>query len=200
MNKAVEKRKYSMKKRAAGAENNLLKVMQCTRELWLDGSLKDITLEQVAERSGVTVRTILRKFGSKEGLFEACVSHAAKTMSERPPVTPGDLSAAIDVLLDDYEVRGDAVIRTIQLQADLPVAEQILKVGRVKHRSWCEEVFEPFLSDLSPSAREVRLLAFIAATEIYLWKLLRRDLKKSRAATRRVFLEMIQGIAITQPT
>lgn len=184
-----------MKNRAARAEHNQLKIMASVRELWMEGPLNEITLEKVAERTGLTVRTVLRKFGSKEGMLEASVKHAAQEQMDRDSVEPGNLKAAVTILLDEYENMGDAVVRTIRAENEVPAAAEILKVGRAKHRAWCENVFAPFLPEKPASAREEQLLALIAATEVYLWKLLRRDLKISRSETHRIFLRMVTAIA-----
>lgn len=199
MKKVTNTRKYSMKKRARQAQTNENLIVESVRDLWMEMPLPEITLEKVAEKAGVTVRTVLRKFGSKEGLLDASVKHAAGVKMDREEVEPGNVSAAIAVLLDEYESMGDAVIRTIRAEKDVPAAAEILKVGRAKHRAWCKKAFGPYLLNETGTRREEKLLALVAATEVYLWKLLRRDLKKGRAATQRIFYQMVDGIISSNP-
>ncbi|MFO7824647.1 MAG: hypothetical protein R6V72_11975, partial [Cyclobacterium sp.] len=66
--------------------------------------------------------------------------------------------------------------------------------GRAYHREWCEKIFAPFLPDPENPDYEQKLLSFITATEFYLWKLLRRDLNKSREATFVVFKSLVEGL------
>lgn len=183
-----------MKTRAKQAQNNEIRIIESVREMWMEIPLNEITLEKVAEKAGVTVRTVLRKFGSKDGLLDASVKYAAEVKMNREDVESGDVTGAITVLLNEYEHMGDAVLRTIRAEKDISAAADILKVGRAKHRAWCEMVFAPYLPEKPQIAREEKLVALIAATEIYLWKLLRRDLNKSKASTHRIFLRMVTAL------
>ena len=62
----------------------------------------------------ITVRTLLRKFGSKENLFEECLAYdAANSSMNRDVVKTGDIDHIVRTLIDNYEEMGDASIRTI---------------------------------------------------------------------------------------
>jgi hypothetical protein len=45
-----------------------------------------------------------------------------------------------------------------------------------------------------PATRRHAIHALHAATDVYVWKLLRRDLRLSRADTERIMLELVDGI------
>ena len=69
-----------------------------------------ITLPAVAERADVTVKTVLRHFGSREALIDAAWARAyADVMAERTP-PPDDPAAALDVLIAHYERLGEIVL------------------------------------------------------------------------------------------
>lgn len=189
------KRSYVMRQRARKVEQTEKRILQEAVNLWREMGLQDITLEKIAERSGVSTRTLLRKYGSKEVVIEACILNDAGN-PERPtdPRVAGNIQELLHSLLREYEDMGDAVIRTIYASESIPVANKILEQGRKVHRKWCETVFAPFLDQCSSESRETKLLAFIAATEIYLWKLLRRDLGKSYGETYEVFHRMLIGL------
>lgn len=190
-----DKRSYQMTTRAERVTQNDQNILDATVALWKELSIHEITLERVAERSGVTVRTILRKYNSKEGLFEACIEKDATNVQKMRATAPkGDLPAAIRILIDNYEEIGDPAIRTLAVEEELPIAKKILNNARNFHRNWCARVFEPFLPEPNSSEYETRLLAFIAATEIYLWKLLRRDLNNSYEETYQVFKSLSEGL------
>src|SRR5690348_15008522 len=74
-----------------------------------------ITLENVARDSGLTVRTMLRRFGSRDGLLEAAfVRLTEEIKSLRPPTPPGDVDAALAALVQQYEQIGDMNIRALE--------------------------------------------------------------------------------------
>lgn len=190
-------RNYSMNNRSAAAARTGEKILDVTAGLWLRYPLTELTLERVAEESGVNIRTILRKFCSRDGLLEASMQHYATAhMSQRQLDVDGDILKALTILLDEYEMMGDAVFRTIQIQDDLAIAKKILEEGRRAHREWCGRVFQPYLPDAASSDYETFLLAFISATEVYLWKLLRRDLKLSYSQTRSIFLTTVEALVL----
>jgi AcrR family transcriptional regulator len=191
----MEKRKYQMTFRAEKVTQNDQRIMSAIVGLWEELPINEITLDKVASRSGVTVRTILRKFGSKEGLMEACIENdAAGRRKVRDLAIPGDYRNALKILLDDYEKLGDASVRTLAVEDELPIAKTILEKGRASHREWCMKVFAPDLPESDTSNYEHSLLTFITATEFYLWKLLRRDLNKSYEETFEVFKTLLEGL------
>jgi AcrR family transcriptional regulator len=195
MNSGFGKRKYKMTSRAEKVSQNDQRIMSAVVELWEEMSINDITLEKVAIKSGVTVRTLLRKFCSKEGLIEACVENdASGRRKNRDLAVPGDYKQALMILMEDYEKLGEASIRTLAIEEQLPIAKKILDRGRANHRGWCEKVFAPFLPEVNSPDYEHQLMAFIAATEFYLWKLLRKDLNKSFKETYEVFLTLLEGL------
>jgi AcrR family transcriptional regulator len=171
------------------------KIIEAMADLWLEVPLSELTLDKVSQRSGITVRTILRKFGSREGLFIACLENDIDRFTrKRQQVTPGDLPGILDALLDEYEHMGHALIRTLTVEYEFPETQALLTKARMFHREWCARVFEPILPELTSDHYETVLTAFIASTEFYLWKLLRKDLGKSREQCRRIFLFSLEGL------
>jgi AcrR family transcriptional regulator len=189
------KRRYKMSKRAETSAQTAIDIYQVTVALWHERPLSDITLETIAERANVSVRTIIRRFGSKEGLFEDCIKNNVDDMeSNRHKAKVGDIEGALNCLLDDYEAHGDAMIRTLAVEEQLAIARRVLQAGRIYHREWCARIFAPYLPASGENHYDEVLLAFVAATEIYLWKLLRRDLNYDLPTTRKAFLRLVQGL------
>lgn len=192
------RRRYHMSKRAESSAQTAADIFTATSELWHDYPIGDITLEAIAERAHVSVRTIIRRYGSKEGLFESCIKdHSEKMESYRDKAHPGDVKDVVRCLLLDYEAHGDAMIRTLAAEEQLDVARRMLKVGREYHRAWCERMFASFLPDKKSEGYEPLLRAFVASTELYLWKLLRRDLGNDVEAVQDTFLRLISGLIST---
>jgi len=196
MKTSEKKRSYHMMARADQVARNDQKIMDAVAGLWLELPLQELTLEKVAEKSGVTVRTILRKFGSKEGLIKNSIEHdGGRFTQDRMQVTPGDLPGILDALLEEYELMGDALIRTLTVEYEFPSTAEMLRKARSIHREWCEMVFEPFLPGRLSDTYETVLSSFIASTEFYLWKLMRKDLGKSPEQTRQIFLYTLESLA-----
>jgi AcrR family transcriptional regulator len=132
-----------------------------------------ITLPAVAERANVTVKTVLRHFGSRDALVDAAWAQAYdEVMAERTP-PPGDVGAALQLLIAHYERRGEVVLAMLADDSD-PRAIRSNDTGRLAHREWVEQVFADRLPGrLDERARLVDVL--VVATDVYAWKLLRLD-------------------------
>jgi len=191
-------RKYQMTSRAQSAENTSADIIRVLGELWIEHSIHDITLDMIAAKAGITVRTILRKFGSKEGLFEAALKtdagglHAIKDQAET-----GNIERAASLLMQEYEVTGMAGIRTLAIENELPIAAKILKKGREMHMKWCERVFSPYLPKSDHKKYKIMLGAFYSVTDVYKWKLLRKDLGYSKEETETIFINILKGLVNT---
>lgn len=188
-------RPYRMRARAEAAERTAAAILDATVELWRDHALDAITLQMIAERAGVTVQTVLRRFGTKDGVVDACIrSDAAKILAHRAQAPVGDIDDALAVLFEHYEQVGDAVLRTLDLQERYPAAKAITDAGRAEHRAWCERVFGPYLPDRDAPAYATRVDAFVAATDLYLWKLLRRDLDRTSGEALQAVRTLVDGL------
>lgn len=124
-------RKYAMTNRSKAAEQTAQDIIRVLGELWMEYSLHEITLELIAERSGVTTRTILRKYGSKEGIFAAAMKKdPAGIQSIKSQAIPGNIKSIASVLMQEYELTGMASVRTLAIEHDMPFAAKILRKGR----------------------------------------------------------------------
>jgi AcrR family transcriptional regulator len=194
MNRPATTRPYRMGVRAESAARTADSVLSATAALWRERPVDEITLELIAERADVSVRTVLRRFGSRAGVLAALIEHeGARITAERNEAPVGDVHGAVDVLLRHYEQDGLAVLRTVALEETVAEARAIVEVGRAEHRDWCARVFGPMLGSRADSD-EVRLDALVAATDLYVWKLLRLDLGRSLADVKNVMLTLIHGV------
>lgn len=193
--KSQSRRRYRMQARSAAAEQTGRAILAATVELWRAHPLDEITLQAIAERAGVSVQTVIRRFGSKEGVVAAGIAQdAAGIRSERDQVAVGDVAGALQTLLRHYERDGDAVLRTLAIEARLEVARAMAEAGRATHRAWCARVFAPYLPPPASEHYTPRLDAFVAATDLSLWKLLRRDLGRSAAETEQALRLLLRAL------
>jgi AcrR family transcriptional regulator len=185
-----------MAARAEAAARTGREVLAAAAALWRERPMDEITLAAIAERAGVSARTVIRRFGSREGVIAACIeADAAGIQAERDEVPAGDVEGAIAILLAHYERDGDAVLRTLALEETVAEAKMVATAGRAAHRAWCARVFAPHLPPAGDGAFDSRLDAFVAATDLYAWKLLRRDLGRSAAETGRVLHALVDALA-----
>jgi AcrR family transcriptional regulator len=193
-------RSYQMGVRAELTAETGRKIIQAATELWRVKSLDDLTLQEVADRAGVTVQTVIRRFGSKEGLIEAAIaSGETGVRNEEDDVPAGDIEQVLEYILAHYERDGDAVLRTLAIEDKLAAAMRLAEHGRLVHRTWCARVFTPYLPPADDDAYPARLDAFVAATDLYLWKLIRRDLGRTAEQTRQVISALLYALPDHNP-
>jgi len=179
------RRPYRMRARAEAAAETGERILEAAVAAFDELPADEITLAAVAERAGVTVQTILRRYGSKRGLFEAAIAHLALRMGEdrgAPPV--GDVKGAVGPLVDHYEKFGDRIVKMLSEELRNPELHALADIGRTFHAEWCKVAFAPALEGLRGARRERRLAQFVTLTDIYAWKLLRRDRGLSRRQTK----------------
>lgn len=174
-------RTYDMSRRSAQAEQTADRIVAATEALVAGGPLSDVTLAAIAERAEVTVQTVLRHMGSREGCLEAVGRRvAARIAQQRGHTDPGDVPAAIAELMAHYEAEGQLVLNLLaQEHASRDTAARAVAEGRAFHRAWVERCFGP----LMPEMNQETVDAVVAATDIYVWKLIRLDLGRSRSQT-----------------
>ena len=151
-----------------------------------------VRLADVASDAGVSVQTVHSAFGTKDQLFVAAWMWAIGPEGARRDRAPvGDLGKAVRLLYDSYELQGDAALRLLAEEDRIPAIREMTDAGRAWHRAWVERTFAPLLAGLRGGARERRLVTLIVATDILVWKLLRREMRLDRATAERIVLAMV---------
>ncbi len=186
-------RSYDMTTRSRGMEATREGIVAAVERLLADGPVEGVTLPAIAEGAGVSVRTVLRHFGTRDRCIEA-VHHriASRIDAQRGQVEPGDQEGAIDALLAHYEAEGRLVLNLLAQERVDPYASRAVETGRSYHRNWIERCFGPLLGGGEPDPRTID--ALVAATDLYLWKLLRLDLGRSPAEVRETLLRLVRGV------
>lgn len=185
-------RSYDMANRAVSASDTSERIVATTEELLGTVSVGDITLPAIAEGAGVTVQTVLRHMGSRDGCFDAVRERVyARVDAQLGQTSPGDVDAAVSALVAHYESEGRIVLGLlVQESGGEPFVRETVEVGRVYHRAWVEHCFGPLLA--RPSTKAVD--ALVAATDLYVWKLLRLDLGRSVRDTQSVITHLVRAI------
>lgn len=113
----------------------------------------DPKLDAIAARADVSVQTILRHFGSRDGLFDAAIELGANAYTDERAVPVGDVAEAVQTIVSHYERRGDFVIRMLGREYDDLRVQQIVVPGKASHRAWVSDVFAPLLITDAPARR-----------------------------------------------
>jgi hypothetical protein len=95
-------------------------------------------------------------------------------------------------LIRDYEVIGDSILRILAQEERHPALTPLLEFGRAGHREWVATTFRRALEGLSPAARKRRIALLVVATDVYTWKLLRRDQGFSPNTVKTLMMELTQ--------
>jgi AcrR family transcriptional regulator len=184
-----------MTARAEAAEATARRLVEAMQTLFVERPFEEITLDEVARRAGVTLQTLLRHFGSKAGLFAAAAAAAhERVQAQRGAASPGDLRGSVENLFDHYEEWGDVALRLLAQEERFEPIGEVARSGRASHATWVTRVFAGELRGLRGRARTLRSAQLVALTDVYVWKLFRRDLGLSRADAERATLEIIERL------
>lgn len=192
--KVTARRRYRMTARAEAAEATGERILLTATELFLSHPYEQVALDEVAKRAGVTAQTVLRRFGSKEGLVAAAAEVGMERVRAERDLAPiGNVAEAVRNLVNHYEEWGPRVLQMLSQEEQVAPFRKVTDAGRQLHRRWVERTFAPWLA-LSSDARARRLAQLVAVTDVYVWTLLRRDQGLSRSGTERALLELLQRL------
>ena len=181
-----------MTARAEAAAATGERILRAVLELHVERFHDQITLEAVAERAGVTVQTVLRRFGSREGLVDAAAELATRqVMDQRNEAPVGDIDGAAENLVEHYEGWGRTALRLLAQEDRVPQLRAVADGGRAAHYGWVDRTFAPFLAASDDLLLRAKL---IALTDVYAWKLLRLDLGLDRAQTASALGGMLRAV------
>jgi AcrR family transcriptional regulator len=199
------RRTYRLDERARSLADNRERILASARALFMAQPFEAVTLNAIAADAGLTRQTVLNHFDSKDGVFLAA---AATVTGRRQQAVVGDLDSALDELVAEYEEVGDTLLRLFAVEERFAAVHEMLERGRRGHRAWVETTFAAHLPDADAAdadapadapadARTTAVLALVAATDLYVWRLLDRDLGLPREQVRAVIGRLVDGVLAT---
>jgi AcrR family transcriptional regulator len=204
MARAEPQRSYKQVARAKAKEQTRESLLRAAAEEVERDRWSQTSLEEVAGRAGVTKQTALRHFGSKQGLLDAVIGRTSSiVVKERNEAPVGDIPGAVRNLVRHYERYGDIAVRV------LPYRDAVVRVmgsghsnplvraadrGHEVHEQWVMRTFEPQLANLAAHKRERRLAQLVAICDVYVWKILRRDIGLEIPEVEDAIVEMIERL------
>jgi AcrR family transcriptional regulator len=181
---AAPGRTYTKVARAQAEEQTRSALLDAADEAFLSGPWEQASLETIAGAANVTKQTLLRHFGSKDGLLEQALRRAIPEVEQQRLSAPTtDIAGAVDNLLEHYEMRGGRAMRSSNLELDGPLAD-LGRRARQFHYDWVEHAFGAWLDAAAPDERERLRAALIAVCDVQAWWILSHDLGMSRSDVR----------------
>ena len=190
----MKKRSYLKRARAEGEARTRQAVLDAAVACFSETHFDRVTMNQLAQRAGLSVQTLLRIHGTKEQiLVTAARSIAAALIDKREEVAPGDLDTALRVLVSDYERWGDTHERLFVRARQLPELAQLFEELLLRHRQWIQRIFAREL-ELRTGPDRARLLALLVVSlDIGTYRRLRVE-RLSRAATTRALHSLVTAV------
>ena len=186
----LRQRPYRMKARAQAAEATAQAIIAAARVLFAERPYDQVSLPAIAQGAGVTVQTVLRRFGSKEDLFAAAAhQRSGQIRADREAAPPGDLTH----LVAHYESWGDEQVHLLGQEARVAAIRAITDAGRRYHSNWVARAYRPALATLPPAIRRRKLAQLTAVTDLATWRLLRRELGLSPDQTIAAIRELVDA-------
>lgn len=143
-------------------------MIQSAFDLWAEGGFEAVTLQGVADRSEVSLKTVVRHFGTKEGLFTACLAVSVAREEGAREVEPGDVAGVVAILAERYEALAETTVRNAEIEFRYPIMAEWVARSRASHAAWLARAFAPWLP-AEGAERTRRLMALYWATEIRSW-------------------------------
>ena len=168
-------RTYTKRTRATTEQATRSALLDAAETTFFERDWDRTPLEAIAAQAGVTKQTLLRHFGSKDGLLEAAYRRGfERVRAQRFGVPAGDVEAAIDVLVDHYEELGPRALR-LGAHTGGPGAA-FAEAARALHRDWVRHAFGDRLAGVPAPEHDRVLAALVVVCDVHAWSILARDL------------------------
>jgi AcrR family transcriptional regulator len=192
-------RSYVKVARAASEEQTRVALLDAAQEAFFAGRWEQTTLESIAAAAAVTKQTLLRHFGSKEGLLEQTFQRAYERVREQRMRAPDDdIEAAVDNLLDHYDAVGDPSLKIGAMQGGELITE-LGRRARQVHYEWIDHAFGRWLGRLPASEREPVRSALITICEVRPWSILTHELGLTRPQVKATLILTIRRLLGVAP-
>jgi AcrR family transcriptional regulator len=189
------KRSYVQTARARSAEQTGERILDAAYVRFVGAYYDEVTLDQIAADAGVTVQTVIRRFGSKAGIIRALTELIYPgVVAQRGEAPWGDLRGAVANLVEHYEREGDMALHLLRQEERVPAYAEVTDLGKRFHSDWCARVFARWLDGLTGVVHRRRLAQVVAICDVHSWHLLRRQRGLSRRQVELALVELLEGV------
>jgi AcrR family transcriptional regulator len=192
----ISPRPYKKVAREQSRQRTRDALLDAATDEFFEGNWLKASLESVAAKAGVTKQTLLRHFGSKDGLaLQALMRGAVQIRDQRWKTPTSDIAGAVDNLLDHYDAWGRRSLRMgAWQQSGSPMLAMISQAARQVHYEWVEYAFGPWLEQLDEEAYARRRAALIAICDLQVWWILSHDLGLARPEVHAILTDLIERL------
>lgn len=188
--------------RTARGERTRKALVDALLALLYDGQVRP-TAERIAQRAGVSERSLFQHFADREALYQAVAVEQYERIA--PTLEPIDVSLPLGERIDAFAEQRARLLETVTpvwraallLEPESEVVSSWLQATRRQMAGRLEEVFGAELEQLGQSERGVQLAALVAASAWTSWEALRAhqrlSVDRSRAAMRATLAALLAG-------
>lgn len=194
MSAESNQRPYKQVARAQARERTRDALLDSANDEFFGGDWSKVSLDSLSAKAGVTKQTLLRHFGSKDGLLmQALVRGATQVHDQRWKAPRGDIAGTVDNLLDHYEDWGERSMRIGALQRGPAMLAIISHAARQFHYDWVEYAFALWLKPFEGQARVRMRASLIALCDLQSWWILSHDLELPRSEVHAILVNLIES-------
>ncbi|HXP98490.1 MAG TPA: TetR/AcrR family transcriptional regulator [Solirubrobacteraceae bacterium] len=196
----ANQRPYKQVARARAQQRTRDALLDSATDAFFEGNWLQASLDSLSAKAGVTKQTLLRHFGSKDGLLVQAVARgASQVRDQRWSVPRGDIPGTVENLLDHYEQWGERSMRIGAWQRGPTMLAMISRAARQFHYDWVEYAFGQWLKPLGGHTRERRRAALITLCDLQTWWVLSHDLELPRSEVRAILIDLIERTLAKDP-
>jgi AcrR family transcriptional regulator len=197
-NDTVASRSYRQRVRAASTAETEARIRAAANTAFAAQRFDQVSLDDIAQRAGVRVPTILRHFGTKENLFVLSTHSLVQASQQtRALATPNTLRDVVALVVEHFEQRGSLILHFLNQEEQVTAIRAFTDEGRRYHRQWVIGMVTPLLPTLSSVARERLMVQICGLADVRFWQTLRHSLDQTRADTERFIFALMKGAIST---
>lgn len=186
-------REYKQVERARAQERTREALIEAATDEFFEGNWLKTSLDSLSRKAGVTRQTLLRHFGSKDGLLMQSLMRGASQVRDQRWSTPTtDISGAVENVIDHYEEWGERSVRIGAWQRGPTVLALFANAARQIHYDWVEHAFAGWLDKFDDETRAERQAILVVLCDVQTWWTLSNDLGLSRRKVHAVLTDQIE--------
>jgi AcrR family transcriptional regulator len=186
-------REYKQVERAKAQERTREALIAAATDEFFEGNWLKTSLDSLSRRAGVTRQTLLRHFGSKDGLLMQSLMRGATQVRDQRWSTPTtDISGAVENVIDHYEEWGERSVRIGAWQRGPAVLALFANAARQLHYDWVEHAFAGWLDRFDDETRAERQAILVVLCDVQTWWTLSNDLGLARRKVHAILTGQIE--------
>lgn len=164
------RRPYTLGQRAISAQSTHDAIIAATLTALSSLPLAEITLEKIATVAGCTVRTVIRRMGSRDRAIDLALESVLSEAEQQPLERWTSVDDGLQSIVEHYVRRGDLVWSILAQESSDPRFAGLARIGRDMHRK--EVLCLIALHDHTLTADEQLIDLVSVSTDVSTWQVL----------------------------